>query len=272
MNILNYKASKIIIMFLRKIHRVRGKRFILKALRQMIGEKYLIADYYSGKIVLNEKEFIDYSVCINGHYEKDVWGTISSNISYNEVFWDVGANIGTVSIPALLDRRISQVYCFEPNPIVFKQLKYNLELNKGNFFAYNCALGSENQELPLYIGHTRNSGSNSLFYNRDNGFFLINCVTIDYLIENDKVHPPTILKLDVEGWEEHVLQGAKNLFIKAPPKLVIFESTSDFEGRCRHDRIIKFLQHYDYEVIDLSLPSDSGQGVGSYLAKLNPKT
>lgn len=121
-----------------------------------------------------------------------------------EIAVDVGANIGEVSI--LLSQAVGaagQVYCFEPNPRVFRYLRGNLRLNRcENVDARNRAVGA-------VAGAVRMSDSKWDDMNRitADGGLSVPGSTLD--AELPATAPIALMKIDVEGSELQVLEGGR---------------------------------------------------------------
>lgn len=120
-----------------------------------------------------------------------------------DVAIDVGANVGEVSI--ILSRRIGpegRVHAFEPNPRIFRYLLGNLALNDcGNVTTANRAVGAA-------AGTTRLSDDRYDDMNRvvAIGGIEVACTTLDDAVP---AQPIALLKVDVEGSELRVLEGAR---------------------------------------------------------------
>lgn len=115
---------------------------------------------------------------------------------------DVGANVGEVSI--LLSRSVGatgRVLAFEPHPRIYSFLLGNLALNEcRNVTAKNLALGRS-------AGTVRMSDDRVDDMNRivDDGAIHVSCSTVDAEVPPQHV---ALLKIDVEGSELRVLEGA----------------------------------------------------------------
>lgn len=227
----------------------RGKARLFDLFRRTTGYPRLTIPYaHHGWITVNDHgESLERLVWFHGKHETEVWNCVSQHLTANDVFWDAGANIGTVAIPALLDQRISQVHCFEPNPDVADRLQYNLSLNGIEFQVHRLALSSTSGMGVLYLAAENQSDMASLTLRRGNAEIPIRIATIDELIAGG-VPPPTVMKIDVEGVEEQVLLGAATLLRTSPPKLIVFETECDDNGTILNQRIPAFLQQYGYRI------------------------
>ena len=133
------------------------------------------------------------------------------NIKENDVVIDVGTSYGAYTLTAAALG--AKVYCFEPEITVYNDLVKNIELNKFNCTAYNLALWSEPTlvDMKVYAPHWPEHTITSKYRAEtlDNIFMCQNISKIDWL------------KIDVEGVEEHVINGAKELISKFKPKLIV---------------------------------------------------
>jgi FkbM family methyltransferase len=144
----------------------------------------------------------------------DLWITasdrdypISSMLRAGDIVIDVGANIGTTVIPSsLIVGEAGKVYAFEPHPRIFSYLKGNLRLNKiVNVEAYNTALG--NQKGSIYLQNNDNDDMNRICAGNEKDCLQAPIITLDsFMKEGEKI---ALLKIDVEGYEMFVLDGAE---------------------------------------------------------------
>jgi FkbM family methyltransferase len=224
----------------------RGKARLFHWFRRLTGTPRLIIPYGNGWIsVDDEGDALERFVWLHGIHESEVWQKFASIAEHNEVFWDVGANIGTVAIQALLDSRVKEVHCFEPNPTIANILRVNLQLNGTKFTVYQVALGDSTGNVSLHLGANYQSDISSLDIDRGFGDLRVTCTTIDQIVEAGAASP-TMLKVDVEGWEEQVLIGASQLLKNAPPKIIIFEAECDTSAHILNQNLSILLENSGY--------------------------
>jgi FkbM family methyltransferase len=151
-------------------------------------------------------------------------------ISPNDVFVDVGANIGSFTIP--FAKKAQKIIAFEPNNYSFELLKKNISLNHlTNVTTYNMAVSKKRGVVrftytnePLYSGITNQDESTNVTVREnakadDNNIHLVNAIDLDsVLLKEDRVN---WIKIDVEGHEVDVLQGAIQTMRTHKPKILI---------------------------------------------------
>jgi FkbM family methyltransferase len=128
---------------------------------------------------------------------------------------DIGANIGRTSIPRAVLGDAQVVYAAEPEPGNYRCLVRNIVSNglAGLVLPEQIAIGSEDGEVPLvqskYIGGhaVRPAAAEGPQTVR------VRCRTLDRWVADLGVarESLTFVKVDVQGWEAHVLQGATGL-------------------------------------------------------------
>ena len=144
---------------------------------------------------------------------------------------DVGVYRGVYSYE--MSKYSEKVHSFEPNPIIFKYIDKNLKKFIKNIHLYNFALSNQNKTINLKIP-IRNSNSNKEIFeeyyemgratiHNENNFenyenFEIQTKTIDELSFDNKI---SFIKIDVEGHELEVIEGAKNTIKRDKPVLLV---------------------------------------------------
>jgi FkbM family methyltransferase len=132
------------------------------------------------------------------------------------VVLDVGANMGTFSIPIAkyVGKLSGVVHSFEPQRIVYYQLCGNVFLNRmDNIFAHNLALSDVSRDgdvRPLDYAKSWNIGAYSIgSENQDAQERIIATERISFLtLDEFEINSTiTLIKIDVEGMELEVLRG-----------------------------------------------------------------
>lgn len=138
------------------------------------------------------------------------------NVSH---FYDIGANVGFYSIFFTLLPSIKTVFAFEASDETFKALTSNVELNglHEKIFCLKKAVSNKVGTIAFQI-ESPLSGINSVVdtsihdSNLFNRKIIVDCCTIDEF--RDVSNSIIAMKIDVEGHEYHVLQGARNTLIE----------------------------------------------------------
>jgi FkbM family methyltransferase len=121
---------------------------------------------------------------------------------------DIGANIGQLAIGAAkIIGDGGAVYAFEPHPVVYSYLSKNIALNKcRHISAFNMAVG--NEAGVLSISNKNNDDQNVILNNQGSGITVKQIKLNDADISGSNIE---LLKVDVEGYEKYVFQGASQV-------------------------------------------------------------
>lgn len=163
---------------------------------------------------------------LQGVYEGPELGALSVHLDRVAPHWksgraiDAGANIGNHS------RHFAQFFetveAFEPHPRTFALLSVNAP---SNVSCHQCALGGEPGQAVLHDLPT-NIGGSSLVHESDAPSHRVEVRTIDEFAFKDV----GFVKIDVEGFEEHVLRGAHETIERCHPIIVFEQLRSEFDG------------------------------------------
>jgi FkbM family methyltransferase len=126
---------------------------------------------------------------------------------------DVGANIGYYLL--LIESRIGPggaVACFEPEPDNLRELERNVRANRlENVRVFAAAVGAEDGRVAM------RTGINAAVAGEGGGDFSVPLLRLDSALEG----PVDFMKIDVEGYEGHVLEGARRLLREHRPVLFV---------------------------------------------------
>ncbi len=146
-------------------------------------------------------------------------------LKQGETFVDAGANCGIYTIAAAsIVGPDGLVLAFEPGKEVFRTLQQSIQLNHfDQVRLFEVGLADKSRTAPLYK-HPHGISSFSLGKISEDAAesSSIPLRRLDDVLEEQAVETVHCLKMDVEGSEELILQGAVDLFERCKPR-VIFE-------------------------------------------------
>jgi FkbM family methyltransferase len=130
---------------------------------------------------------------------------------------DIGANIGQFAVASAKLFPGVAIHCFEPNPESVARLSKNLS-KLPNTFVYPIACGERNGEVEFRVNAYSPSSSilplgpaHKAAFPRAEEKATINVKlsTLDDALDGVPIEHPTLLKIDVQGYESNTLLGAK---------------------------------------------------------------
>lgn len=180
----------------------------------------------------SDDKFVGQRIAL-GKYEEYETLLMMSQIDGNSVAVDVGANIGYYTL--LLAQKCKWVYAFEPDKECFEILKKNTEENNlKNVKIFNMAL-SDKKEKREIIKDESNQGNSRLKSQRDchiavatapRNDELVLCEKLDEILKNEgKID---LIKIDTQGWEPEVIQGAGKIIKRDSPVLFLEYTPSEY--------------------------------------------
>ena len=138
-------------------------------------------------------------------YEYEYDNALRNNLKVGDCVWDVGANIGHYSkIFSTIVQSTGYVISFEPSKINYLRLSHHCS-NISNIQLIPYGLGISNMATPFEQGLDELGATSRI--NLKSSADTVDIRRADYLIENEKIRKPNVLKIDVEGFEYEVLVG-----------------------------------------------------------------
>jgi len=173
-------------------------------------------------------------------------------------FLDIGANVGWYSlIASSVTGGHAHVHAFEPEPTNFKTLQENIQRNEfSNITAWPIALGDSDVKMELFLSE-ENMGDHRLspIYGRRS--VEVDVFRLDTVMRNIEF-VPDIVKIDVQGAEVLVLDGAREVFRRAGDKLaIIIEFAPECLGMNNARTLVERLAEFGRPMFDL-YPYDGG--------------
>jgi FkbM family methyltransferase len=182
----------------------------------------------------NDNTLISTSFFFEGVYgfETETTVLMEKLLQSCQVFFDIGAHVGFYSLFAALENEKRSVYSFEPVPNIYKKLKENVELNDlNNIHPVQAALDRYDGEISMYIPvnpyhrgdniPTISSTSSQLKNSIDNVTEVaVKSLTLDSFVNNNNIDKVDLIKIDTEGTEPQVFEGAKNVIDRDKPSVI----------------------------------------------------
>jgi FkbM family methyltransferase len=262
-------------------------RWYLKRARHPL-KNYLVGHYwrlfakqrvwirYDGWAVVNVGlgDYLQQQIFFDGYYERPLVEWLKATLRSDDVFWDVGANIGAISLVAAPHCR--KVVSFEPDPRSVQRLTRNIEANHlAHVEVIPGALGVEAGVAPLYQADSLNSGMTSLIAGRGNvtSETEVTVLRADDLIASRPELTPTVMKLDVEGAEHLVLAGAAALLRSGRLRAIVFEDRRDANAQPTNHELVERLLDAGYRIVPFaSSDTHADDDMFNFLATPNVAT
>lgn len=205
-----------------------GKNLLRRRIFRIIRGVHLGRDDFGNALLLDLGNFIDATVFLDGVFEREgldrLWNWISRTNCTQ--FVDVGANIGLYALRMAHHPSILKVHCFEPDPRNHAQLMGNIFLsgNAGKIEAHCIAASDTDGVAPFYVSRDAteldqgklNTGTSALRL-QTNRHAEVNAVKVR-MCRLDTILPivneALAIKIDVEGHEAEVLEGAAGLLAR----------------------------------------------------------
>jgi FkbM family methyltransferase len=171
-------------------------------------------------IITSDDNYLDQ---IENGFEPHMVTLFRAVASDSEVILDIGANIGCTAL--LFGELARNVYVFEPSPTTFRFLETNISRSGlKNVFPYNMGLGAESGEYPLTFAPSNRSGgfvSNQTQASAGHTVEKIVIRPLDEVMKSLSISRVDFVKIDVEGFEGHVLRGAKQTLVTHRPVVAL---------------------------------------------------
>ena len=168
-----------------------------------------------------------------GSHEVEVQKALAALLRPGMVYFDAGANVGFFAIiAARMLGPTGRVVCFEPLPANARQIEYNAALNGfSNITVSLDALGGSNRSETFRTSAEPTWGmltSVGKAPEKSSGSIEVKVRTLDSLCGPGALPYPDLMKIDVEGAEVELLEGAAATIAACRPLLIIeLHNTND---------------------------------------------
>lgn len=203
----------------------RGRGFVPRQIGKLFkgNVDYIIGTAHGAKLRMDMANLEVYAPIYNaqGRWEPHVAGTCARVLRPGEVFFDIGANAGMVTLEtrAMMGPEIT-ICSFEPQPSLAESLRRSIAINGySNVRVVETLLGDEDGEAELFL---TSHAIHASMIPRERSFVRLArpLNRIDTLVTKGDLPRPDIVKIDTEGAELRILHGMAETIRARAPSLV----------------------------------------------------
>lgn len=233
----------------------------------LVSDPIIRLDGYQGKFVMDVRSDIFRSILFHRAYESHLSNIALKYLDRNRDVVDVGANVGLYSVFFAKIVNGRTVLAIEPTQAALSRLYKNIEINNvsGNVVVFEGIVSntSGRSSIKVIEGKSEYSTIGELVHpsaiRYQHKIEEVESSTLDDLIDKESLDPGFI-KIDVEGVENLIFEGARTVMENHRP--IVISELSDCllkENGSSSREVIEIINKYDYRVVDPFLP---GQAAG----------
>jgi len=212
------------------------------------------------KLEINpDDEGLSAELLVYGSHEPTTTEFISNYLKKNMICVDIGANIGYYStLYSKIVEKSGKVISIEPSPVNFKYLKNNMQLqNFNNFQLFNCACGEKQNIVKFLLDKRANKCMvvEDDFSSDTSSIVTIPVRTLDDIVIECQIKNIDFIKMDVEGYEWHAIQGSLETIKKFKPTIQI-EIHFNRIGMNITKKLLIYFKNENYKIIYHDIKSD----------------
>jgi FkbM family methyltransferase len=211
----------------------------MKVFDAMYGKKDTVVQFRGAQFVMPTKDITLTPSVMSGVFERHELDIFERACSAGATIVDVGANIGLYSV--LAAQRVGTsgiVYAFEPVSENIALLRQNLELNgvADRVAVQEVAVGEADGELEIFLSdrqigtHSAAKASAEKASAGKGASVKVPMRSVDAFVASSGISRIDVVKVDVEGYDGQVLQGALQTLRRHKPVLFIEYSPALLEA------------------------------------------
>jgi FkbM family methyltransferase len=233
----------------------RGKAFLGQKLLKVLPQKTFLQKQkmLTGfKLQLDLRDRMQSVMFLKRCHEPETEMVFKEMAKTSKVFLDVGANIGYFSFLVKQMSPQAKVHSFEPLPQNISAYHNNCKLNGfSSMTLHEVCVADKKGDTEFLIPPSEESGWGRMAH-RDlfNGEKIKRSViTLDEFCEQNQITGVDLMKIDVEGYEFKVLQGAQKLIETQRPRICIeLNEPCLLDTGTSGEEIFKFFKERNYEM------------------------
>ena len=181
-------------------------------------------------------------------YPEDEMKIVEDTLKQATTIIDIGANIGAFSLHFARLNPKATILGFEPHPRTFARATRNIGLNQfSNIKLINLGLGKAQETVKLYEVNEHNPGMNRILATAsDKPFVEIKIDTLDHVLAGFGIERVDFIKIDVEGYEMSVLEGATKTLASKPMMFIELDDSNLRDQGASAVKLINLLKASGY--------------------------
>lgn len=210
----------------------RGKGAVPRALRGLMRDRVVVTTEHGAMLAVAPRA-VDTAAMVwamGGVYEPHVVDACVRLLRPGESFFDIGANLGVISMETAQQVPGAKVMAVEPQAELARHVAISAVLNKfDGLRVYWCLIGEHDEVRDTELHIPKHSIHASLVSRSGSACVeVVPQLSLDALVAHDGLPLPDVVKLDVEGAELLVLRGGKES-LGARPASVVFEADQNMK-------------------------------------------
>ena len=209
-----------------KIEELENHTYDIESIRSILIEKGQGRDLYKTRfgdlLWLDSNSCIDESIIKTGVWEDYSTNIVNRLVKPNDYVLDIGANIGyyTVLFSKLVGNN-GKVFAVEPTKNYYNVLISNLkENNISNCEPFQIGFSDKEEKLKVFLGQ-HSASIYDVGVQEFRSYDWINLLTLNTFIINNKIEKIDFIKIDVDGHEPKILEGAWDTLEKFNPIILL---------------------------------------------------
>jgi FkbM family methyltransferase len=250
--------DKLVVSYSRAFDHPMKLRIIYFLVKKLFKKGLKLVTPSGHNFLIKGPDFIQYQLLVKDGYELETIGCINKILSEpvtNKIYLDIGGNIGLTTFS--VDSTTATVYTFEPVYKNFAHLLANYQANQSpsNINILNVGLSDREGFAEIACPSETNDAAYAIDFSGNNrktfDKHILYLATLDRFVEQYDIKEIHLIKMDVEGFEMHIMNGFSKI-MEIPTHNIIMELTDLVERRgYTKQQVISFFTDKGYSYTDI---------------------
>ena len=241
--------------------KILGATVLYKATTLFTGKQKRIVERGGAKYEVDLTEGIELSMFLFGKFQRHITENPFLKLNAEAIIIDIGANVGLMSLQFAQMAPRGRVYAFEPTHYAIGRLRRNLSLNpdlEKRVFVINAFVSARSDTNPGIVAYSswkvngeRSAADHPVHLGTPKSAEGVPAVSLNDFVEREKLSRIDLIKIDTDGHEYEVFQGADRVIAQFRPR-IIFEIGLYVmaEKKISFDFYFNYFEKLHYKLID----------------------